>query len=138
VEAAESMDAVIARATASWTFNMWLFTVLGAAGLLLAAIGLYGVLGYLVNESTRELGIRLALGATPGSLRLAVLRRGLALTAAGLVAGITLAVSIAGAVEKIVFGVRPLEKDLVKKNEFRIVFHEMDWRLNDLTGGRVE
>jgi predicted permease len=113
VEAAESMDAVIARATASWTFNMWLFTVLGGAGLLLSAIGLYGVLAYLVNESTRELGIRLALGATPGSLRLAVLRRGLVLTAAGLVAGITLAVGIAGAVERIVFGVRPLEKDLV-------------------------
>jgi putative ABC transport system permease protein len=113
VDAVEPMDVVIARATASWTFNMWLFSLLGGTGLLLAAIGLYGLLAYLVSESTREMGIRLALGATPRSLCLAVLRRGLLLTASGLVAGIAIAAAASSAVDAIVYEVRPLEKGLV-------------------------
>ena len=113
VDGAQSMDAVIADATAVWTFDMWLFSILAATAVLLAAIGLYGLLAYLVIESAREMGIRLALGATPRSLSLAVLRRGLSLTACGLILGIAIASAAAAMVQRIVYGVRPLETDLV-------------------------
>ncbi len=113
VDAVDPMDAVVARATAAWTFNMWLFSVLGATGVLLAAIGLYGLLAHLVIESAREMGVRLALGATPRSLCFTVLRRGLVLTACGLILGIATASGAAAMVQRIVYGVRPLETNLV-------------------------
>jgi predicted permease len=113
VDAVDSMDAVVARATAAWTFNMWLFSVLAATGVLLAAIGLYGLLAYLVIESAREMGVRLALGATPRSLCFTVLRRGLILTAGGLILGMAMASGAAAMVQRIVYGVRPLETNLV-------------------------
>ncbi len=113
VDAIEPMNAVIARATASWTFNMWMFSVLGATGLLLAAIGLYGVLAYFVGARARELAIRVALGATPLRMCLSVLRRAAVLTACGLLAGIAVGVGAGGAAERLVYGVRPLETDLV-------------------------
>jgi len=113
VEAIEPMNAVIARATASWTFNMWMFSVLGATGLLLAAIGLYGVLAYFVGARARELAIRVALGATPLRLCLSVLRRAAVLTAGGLLAGIAVGVGAGGAAGRFVYGVRTLETDLV-------------------------
>jgi putative ABC transport system permease protein len=66
-----------------------------------------------VIESAREMGVRLALGATPRSLCLTVLRRGLVLTACGLVLGIAMASGAAAMVQRIVYGVRPLETRLV-------------------------
>jgi putative ABC transport system permease protein len=113
VEGIEPMNVVIARATASWTFNMWMFSVLGATGLLLAAIGLYGVLAYFVGARGRELAIRVALGATPLRLCLSVLRRAAVLTACGLLAGIAVGVGAGGAAQRLAYGVRPLETDLV-------------------------
>jgi predicted permease len=113
VGAAEPMETVIARATVSWTLNMWMFSGLGATGLLLAAIGLYGVLSHFVAERTRELAVRVALGATPMRLRVAVLSRGVLLTFSGLVGGIAIAAAAAGAAERIVYGVRPLDRQLI-------------------------
>jgi hypothetical protein len=112
IDAVEPVRDVVARATASWTLNMWMFSALGATGLLLAALGLYGVLAYAVVERRRELAIRLALGATPLRLCFAVLRRGIVLTFSGLVAGLAIARLGAGAAERIVYGVRPLQNDL--------------------------
>jgi len=79
------------RSTSAQLVAVTLVGVLGGLALLLAAIGLYGVMSYAVSQSTRELGLRMALGATPSHLLRLVMSRGLALTAAGIVGGTAVA-----------------------------------------------
>jgi putative ABC transport system permease protein len=80
---------------------------LGVVGLLLAALGLYGVTAYAVARRTREFGVRLALGATRGDVLRIVLRHGLALTVAGSLAGLMLAAGAAQLASSMLFGVTP-------------------------------
>jgi len=82
-----TMQEQINRATASQRVAMILLGVFGVLALLLAGVGLYGVMSYAVSQSTRELGLRMALGASPASLLRHVMSRGLALTAAGVLLG---------------------------------------------------
>jgi ABC-type lipoprotein release transport system permease subunit len=70
-----------------------LLGAMGVLALLLAAIGLYGVMAYAVSQRTQELGIRLALGASPASLLSMVVRQGMTLTILGLIIGLVLALS---------------------------------------------
>jgi ABC-type antimicrobial peptide transport system permease subunit len=71
----------------------WLFTILGSVALFLAIVGVYGVRAYTVARRTREIGIRMALGATAREVLCLVLREGLALTLAGVVLGLLLALA---------------------------------------------
>src|SRR5271166_4154612 len=82
-----TMDEIEARNTARQRFNMLLLTIFGSAGLLMAAIGIYGVMSYSVQQRTQELGIRMALGAQAANLRNMVIRQGMALTLIGVAIG---------------------------------------------------
>lgn len=80
---------------------------LGASALVLAAVGLYGSISYMVGQRTRELGVRIALGATGGDIRRAVLGHGLWISAVGAALGIGLAILLARAIQQRLFGVSP-------------------------------
>jgi len=85
----------------------WLFSVFALVALILAAAGIYGVMSYAVTQRTQEIGIRLALGATPREVLATVLRGGMALVAAGAALGLAVTLAAAGLLDKLLFGVNP-------------------------------
>jgi predicted permease len=85
---AEEMEMVVARSMSRLTFTMTLLAIAGALALLLAAIGLYGLISYIVARRTNEIGVRLALGAQPSQVEGMVVRGALRLAGAGVVLGI--------------------------------------------------
>ena len=95
------------RSTSPQLVAVTLVSVLGGLALLLAAIGLYGVMSYAVSQSKRELGLRMALGATPSHLLRLVMSRGLALTATGIVAGTVAALALTRLLGYLLYNVSP-------------------------------
>lgn len=103
-----SMEAFYdARAMLGPRVTMQMVTTVGLIGLLLAIIGLYGVVAYAVNRRTRELGIRMAIGAKPGDVLRMVLQQGLVFTAIGVSVGLALAFFASRVVSGFVVGVSP-------------------------------
>jgi putative ABC transport system permease protein len=82
-----------------------LMGVFGAIALLLSAIGVYGVMAYLVSEQTQEIGIRMALGAVPANVLQAIFRRGLLTTGIGLLIGLPIAYMLARLMASLIYGV---------------------------------
>ena len=100
-----SMEEVVSRSTSRQRFNMWLMTVFGVSALLLAAIGIYGLMAYSVEQRTQEIGIRLALGANASKVRTMIVGQGMALAIAGVVVGLAAAFGLARLMETLLFGV---------------------------------
>jgi predicted permease len=98
-----SMDGVIGKQT--WTLGVfgWVFMVLGVAALLLAAIGLYGVMSFAVAQRTQEMGVRMALGSPGTQLIGLVMRRGLVHLTIGLGLGLCIGVIAAGPLQMVLF-----------------------------------
>jgi putative ABC transport system permease protein len=105
LSAIESMDALIDRSMGPRRFNMYLLTAFAAVSLALAAIGLFGVMAYLVSQRTREIGVRLALGATRGEVFRLILGRGLALAVIGAAGGVGAALWLTRVMETLLFSV---------------------------------
>jgi putative ABC transport system permease protein len=101
----QTLAQVRSAATASQRFNLLLVGLFAGLGLLLAAIGLYGVTAYTVTQRTRELGIRIALGAQRGELLRLVLARGVQLTTIGLGVGTVAAFALTSLMSTLLFGV---------------------------------
>jgi predicted permease len=87
----------------------YLSTAFGALALLLACIGLYGVLSYAVATRTSEIGVRMALGATPGSVLRLVIGDGIRVTIAGMAIGIAVAIVATRFIQTLLFGVKPTD-----------------------------
>ncbi|HUG97662.1 MAG TPA: ABC transporter permease [Gammaproteobacteria bacterium] len=100
-----SLASVIEDSLADRRFGAWLIGGFAATALLLAAIGLYGTLAYAVRQTVREIGVRLAIGARPGDVLRAVLRRGVVVAALGVTVGLALALVGTRLLESFVFGI---------------------------------
>ena len=105
----EPMTAIVASSLAEGRFRTILLAAFAGLALLLASLGLYGVLAQLVGGRTQELGVRMALGARPADILGWVLARGLRLTLIGLGLGVLGAAASASAASGMLFGVRPLD-----------------------------
>ncbi len=101
----ESMDQIVSVSVSRQRFNMWVMTVFGACALLLAAIGIYGLMAYSVEQRTQEIGIRMALGAQAGQVRTMVVRQGMALAIAGVIIGLAASFGLARLITAFLFGV---------------------------------
>jgi ABC-type antimicrobial peptide transport system permease subunit len=86
-----------------------LFGAFGLAGLTLAAVGLFGVLSYSVRSRTREIGIRLAIGAGPSAILRMVLRQGLTIVLTSLAIGVGIALAVSRAIASLLYGVSPAD-----------------------------
>jgi predicted permease len=104
-----TFDEMIGRRIAPQRTGAAAIGALGLAGLVLAAVGLYGVLSYAVGRRTHEIGVRLALGAQPERVLRMVLRQGLSLALAGIAVGIVAALAATRLLESLLFGVSPLD-----------------------------
>ena len=100
------MERLTSEALAQPCFNMWLLGLFGATAMVLAAMGIYGLLSHNVSQPTNEIGIRIALGARAADVLGLVVRQGLGLVAVGLVLGIVGSLAAAGVVTGLLFGVR--------------------------------
>ncbi len=101
----QTMEGQVAATLLPVRVGMWVVSAVGAVALLLAAVGLYGVIAYAVSRRTREIGIRMALGARPAAVVLLVLRQGLTVAMAGLVLGGLLAIAATRALAGMLYGV---------------------------------
>ena len=104
-----TIDDLLATAAAERRFVLMLFEAFALVALILAATGIYGVLSGSVTERTRELGVRAALGASPGDVLALVMRQGLTLTALGALIGMTGAMIASRALVTLLFGVSRLD-----------------------------
>ena len=100
-----SMDEIAALSVSRQKFNMWVMSVFGGCALLLAAIGIYGLMAYSVEQRTQEIGIRLALGAQAGQVRKMVVLQGMALAGVGVALGLAAAFGLARLITAFLFGV---------------------------------
>jgi putative ABC transport system permease protein len=101
----KSMDEIVVASTARADFNMLLLTVFGCAALLLAAIGVYGLMAYSVEQRTQEIGIRLALGADRRQVRNMIMAQGMGLAIVGVIIGTVAALALSRLMETLLFGV---------------------------------
>jgi predicted permease len=100
-----TMADVVSASMARTTFTAWMLAAAAAIALLLGVIGVYGVIAYTVGMRTREIGLRLALGARPGGVRMMIVNQGVRLVAAGIVVGLGLTFLLTRSLQALLYGV---------------------------------
>jgi predicted permease len=104
---ATALDGIVAPQMRSWRLGATMFTIFGGLALLVAAIGLYSVVAYDVSQRTRELGVRVALGASAGTVLRLVVGEGVRVVVVGLALGAAVAISLAAKVSPLLYNVSP-------------------------------
>ena len=102
-----SLEEVLSRSVAQSRFTMALLVLLSGLALVLAAVGVYGVISYVVSQRTKEFGIRLALGSSPSGVLVMVLQQGLFMSVAGVAVGAGVAVLVTDYMGSVLYGVDP-------------------------------
>jgi ABC-type antimicrobial peptide transport system permease subunit len=105
MEHVRTMHEVVAASSARAQFYMMLLTIFAGIALLLAAVGLYGVMSYSVQQRTQEIGVRMALGASPKDIRGMVLWQGTRLALLGILIGIPTALAMTRVMVSMIFGI---------------------------------
>jgi putative ABC transport system permease protein len=105
----QTMEELVGADRAGPRFSTWLLSLLAATGLMLAAVGIYGVIAYFVTQRTPEIGLRLALGASPRSVLLMVVRHGAMLAVAGIAIGLLGALVVTRTLRTLLFEVTPTD-----------------------------
>jgi putative ABC transport system permease protein len=103
------MDQLLSASVANERFNLFLLVLFAALALGLAAVGIYGVLAFGVSRRSREIGIRLALGARPRDVLRLVVRQGMQLVIAGVLLGIAGALALTRLMASLLYGVSPTD-----------------------------
>jgi predicted permease len=103
------MADIVSESVGRPRFQMALLSAFATMALILAAIGVYGVMAYSVEQRTREIGVRVALGAAAGDVMRLVLRQGLAITGAGMAIGLGVAAAVTRLLDAMLFGLTPLD-----------------------------
>ncbi|MCU1267441.1 MAG: efflux pump, inner rane subunit [Acidobacteria bacterium] len=106
----QTMDEVAASSFAARSFNMLLLAIFAGLALVLAAVGIYGVMSYAVTQRTQEIGIRMALGARAPDVLKLIIRSGMIMTLIGVVIGLAGAVALTRLMTTLLFGVTPTDK----------------------------
>jgi predicted lysophospholipase L1 biosynthesis ABC-type transport system permease subunit len=101
-----TMDEIVSRSTANQDFNTLALTIFAGTALLLAAIGIYGLMAYSVEQRTQEIGIRLALGAEYSDVRNMIVFQGMRLALAGVVIGVASAYGLTKLIASLLYGVK--------------------------------
>ncbi len=109
ITSVRTMTQIVEESMASSKFNMILMTVFAGVALLMASIGLYGVISYSVSQRTHEIGIRMALGASRPRVLSLVLRNGMSLTLIGVGFGIAAAFGLTRVISSLLYGVSPTD-----------------------------
>jgi ABC-type antimicrobial peptide transport system permease subunit len=104
-----SVSDLVSAALSRQRFNTLLLGVFALAALALASVGLYGVMSYLVAQRTREIGVRVALGAHPSQVRGLVVKESLLIAGAGLVVGVVASLALSRLVAGLLYGVAPVD-----------------------------
>ena len=105
----QTLDEVVSQSVAPRRFNMFLITIFAAVALLLALVGVYGVLAYSVGRRTAEIGLRIALGATPRSVLTLIVGQGMPPILAGIAIGMAGAIGLSHFVSSLLFNVKPVD-----------------------------
>ena len=104
-----SMEMIVADATARTAFTMMLLLIAGCIALILGAVGIYGVISYVVGQRTNEIGVRMALGAAPADVAGMVLRQSGTVVGVGLIAGLAGAFALSRVMTALLFDVKPTD-----------------------------
>jgi predicted permease len=105
IHAVQTMEEIVARSLAPRRFNLWLLGVFASLALMLASVGIYGVISYAVSQRTREIGVRMALGAQQQDILKLIVGQGLVLTLSGVSLGLIASFALTRWLESLIFGV---------------------------------